>query len=446
MTNKKILLSVISILLFFSNNLLCQTVLDLGNRRELFLDDYLLDTIAGLELKLNIPQEVQSTNIPNGYYQTIIKTDSLYRIYYRDKLDFWKGELYDGNPGEITKSAISRDGYNWQEEATYINDSIKNYIFYEPPFSHNFTPFKDENPNSKYKYIALSGTNDTGGLFSFYSNDGINFKKFKNQAVIKHDPNYYEYDSQNIAFWSETENQYICYFRRLINGLRSFSRSSSKDFESWSTPINIFPNLEGEHLYTSGIQPYFRATHIYIGLSTRFFPENGNSTDIVLISSRDGVKFDRTFKEAFIRPGLDPGKWENRSNYITLNLVPLDESYMGIFARNSLYKIRMDGFSSVNSGFKEGFLITKPFKFMGNTMEINYATSAGGFIGIEILDENNERLINGLRYSSEKIIGDEIAGKVKWQKSLDLASIEGKIIRLRITMKEADLYSFKFNN
>ena len=83
---------------------------------------------------------------------------------------------------------------------------------------------------------------------------------------------------------------------------------------------------------------------------------------------------------------------------------------------------------------------------MGNTMEINYATSAGGFIGIEILDENNERLINGLRYSSEKIIGDEIAGKVKWQKSLDLASIEGKIIRLRITMKEADLYSFKFNN
>ncbi|MBC8769332.1 hypothetical protein H4O18_15145 [Arenibacter sp. BSSL-BM3] len=420
--------------------------MDLGNKRELFLDHYLLDTIVNLELLLNTPQEVPSTNIPNGYYQTIIKTDSLYRIYYRDKLDFWKGELYDGNPGEITKSAISRDGYHWQEEATQINDSIKNYIFYEPPFSHNFTPFKDVNPNSEYKYRALSGTNDTDGLFHFFSNDGIKFKKFKNKPVIKHDPNYYEFDSQNIAFWSETENQYVCYFRRLIIGLRSFSRTTSKDFENWSKPINIFPNFEGEHLYTSGIQPYFRAPHIYIGLPTRFFPENGNSTDIVMISSRDGVIFNRTFPEAFIRPGLKTERWGNRSNYITLNLVPLDETHMGIYARNTLYKIRMDGFSSVNSKSKEGFFITKPFRFNGDKLEVNYSTSAGGFIKIEILDENNKPSINGVSYSTEKIIGDEIAGKVIWQNSLDLGPIKDKIIKLRVSMKEADLYSFKFND
>lgn len=420
--------------------------MDLGNKRELFLDHYLLDTIADLELQLNTPQEVESTNIPRGYYQTIIKTDSLYRIYYRDKLDFWQGELYDGNPGEITKSAISWDGYHWQEEATQINDSIKNYIFYEPPFSHNFTPFKDVNPNSKYEYRALSGTNDTGGLFYFYSIDGITFKKFKNKPVIKHDPNYYEFDSQNIAFWSETENQYVCYYRRLINGLRSFSRTTSKDFENWSKPINIFPNFEGEHLYTSGIQPYFRAPHIYIGLPTRFFPENGNSTDIVFISSRDGVIFNRTFKEAFIRPGLKTERWGNRSNYITLNLVPLDETHMGIYARNTLFKIRMDGFSSVNSKSKEGFFITKPFRFNGDKLEVNYSTSAGGFIKIEILDENSEPSINGVSYTTGKIIGDEIAGKVIWQNSLDLDAIRNKVIKLRVSMKEADLYSFQFNN
>ncbi|MCM4153972.1 hypothetical protein DHD05_20475 [Arenibacter sp. N53] len=444
MIDKKNLFPVIAIFLFFSNQLLCQAVLDLGNKRELFLDDYLLDSIVGLELQLNAPLEVQSANIPNGYYQTIIKTDSLFRIYYRDKLDFWKGELYDGNPGEITRSAISWDGYHWQEEATHLNDSINNYIFYEPPFSHNFTPFKDVNPNSQYKYRALSGTNDTEGLFHFVSHDGIKFKKYRNEPVIKHDAAYYEFDSQNIAFWSETENQYVCYYRRLINGLRSFSRTTSKDFVNWSEPINIFPNFEGEHLYTSGIQPYFRAPHIYIGLPTRFFPENGNSTDIVFISSRDGIKFNRTFKEAFIRPGLKSDRWGNRSNYITLNLVPLDETHIGIYARNSLFKIRMDGFSSVNAKSKEGFFVTKPFRFNGDKLEINYSTSAGGYIHIEIVDEHSEPSINGIHYSTEKIVGDEINGKVIWQNSLNLSPIKDKIIKLRVNMMDADLYSFKF--
>lgn len=446
MINKKLLLPLISIFLVYSNQLFSQVVIDLGNKREMFLDEYLLDTLVGLELQLNTPQEVKSTNIPNGYYQTIIKTDSLYRIYFRDNLSFWKGEHYDGNPGEITKSVISRDGYHWQEEATLLNDSIDNFIFYDPPFSHNFTPFKDLNPNTKYKYKALSGTNDTDGLFYFVSNDGIKFKKYRNKPVIKHDTAYYEFDSQNIAFWSQHENQYVCYFRRLINGLRSFSRTTSKDFENWSKPINIFPNLEGEHLYTSGIQPYFRAPHIYIGLSTRFFPKNGNSTDIVLISSRDGVKFDRTFPEAIIRPGLKTERWGNRSNYMTLNLVPLDENYMGIYARNTLFKIRMDGFSSIKSKSKEGFFVTKAFTFNGAHMEINYSTSAGGYIHIEILDENNNPLLNGNRYSSGKIIGDKIEGRVSWINSSDLSPIRNKTIKLRVTMKEADLYSFKFND
>tara|TARA_R110002049_G_scaffold131500_3_gene290250 strand:- start:5218 stop:6558 length:1341 start_codon:yes stop_codon:yes gene_type:complete len=441
---KKRLFPIIIIFLFFSNQLLCQLVLDLGNKRELFLDDYLLDSIVGLEIQLNTPQEVQSSNIPSGYYQTIIKTDSLYRIYYRDKLSFWKGDLYDGNPGEITSSAISYNGYDWQEEETHLNDSIKNYILYEPPFSHNFTPFKDANPNSQYKYKALSGTNDTDGLFYFFSNDGIKYKNYKNEPVIKHDPDYYEFDSQNFAFWSETENTYVCYFRRLINGLRSFSRTTSKDFEHWSKPVNIFPNFEGEHLYTSGIQPYFRAPHIYIGLPTRFFPENGNSTDIVFISSRDGIKFDRTFKEAFIRPGLKGERWGNRSNYITLNLVPLDETHMGIYARNTLFKIRMDGFSSVNSKANKGFFVTKAFKFNGDKLEVNYSTSAGGYIQFEIMDENNKPIMDGKKYISEKMIGDEIAGKVIWQNSSDLSAIKNKVIKLRVTMRDADLYSLKF--
>lgn len=444
--NKNILLVITLILLYIPNQLLSQDLIDLGSKRELFLDDYLIDTAIDLELKMNAVQEVKSTNIPNGYYQTIIKTDSLYRIYYRGNLSSWKGGGYDGNPGEITKSAISKDGYNWEEESTDLNDSIIDYIYYEPPFNHNFTPFKDLNPKSKHAYKALAGTKPGGGLFYFYSDDGIKFEKNGNDPVIKNDSTYNEFDSQNIAFWSESEHQYVCYFRRSIDGLRSFARTTSEDFVNWSKPINIFPNFEGEHLYASGIQPYFRAPQIYIALSTRFFPKHGSSTDIVIMNSRDGIKFNRTFKEAFIRPGLNQEKWGNRSNYITLNVVPLDDSYIGIFARNSLYKIRMDGFSSINATSKEGCFITKPFKLTGDQLEINYSTSAGGYVNIEILDANNNPIQKFSKDSSDEIIGDEISRIVTWEESTDLSSIKNKTIKLRITMKEADLYSLKFNN
>ncbi|XMO86048.1 hypothetical protein AAFN75_14760 [Algibacter sp. AS12] len=434
---------IIILLLSITSIKLCsQNILNLESKREIFIDDHLIDSISGLELKLNHPREIKSKNIPNGYYQTIIKTDSLYRIYFRDKLNFWKGKGFDGNPGEITKSATSIDGYSWKEENTFLNDSIKNYIHYEPPFNHNFTPFKDLNPKSKYKYRAIAGTINSG-LFSFYSNDGIKFKR-KKEAILKVDTTYYEFDSQNLAFWSEKEEQYVIYFRRFINGLRSFARTTSKDFVNWSTPINIFPNLNGEHLYTSGVQPYFRAPHFYISLATRFFPENGNSTDIVIMSSRDGLKFNRQFKEAFIRPGMDQKKWGNRSNYITLNVVPLDDKYMGIFARNSLYKIRLDGFSSINARFNKGFFITKPFQFKGDQLEINYSTSAGGYIIIEILDGNNNPIDNFTSYISDKMIGDEISRIVPWKKNTNISSLIGNTIKLRITMKEADLYSLKF--
>ena len=54
-------------------------------------------------------------------------------------------------------------------------------------------------------------------------------------------------------------------------------------------------------------------------------PERGESTDILLMTSRPGQRgprFDRTFRGAFIRPGLDPARWGNRSNYTALNVVP----------------------------------------------------------------------------------------------------------------------------
>ena len=45
---------------------------------------------------------------------------------------------------------------------------------------------------------------------------------------------------------------------------------------------------------------------------------------------------------------------------------------------------------------------------------------------------------------SEKLYGNEIAHEVKWRDGSDVSSLAGKPVRLRVRLKDADLYSFQF--
>ncbi|WP_339714169.1 hypothetical protein [uncultured Kriegella sp.] len=91
------------------------------------------------------------------------------------------------------------------------------------------------------------------------------------------------------------------------------------------------------------------------------------------------------------------------------------------------------------------FFITKPLRLKGNGLEVNYSTAAGGYVTIELLDGNNNPIPNLTHAISEKLIGDEISRTVIWENLADLSTLKNKIIKLKITLKEADLYALKFN-
>ncbi len=58
----------------------------------------------------------------------------------------------------------------------------------------------------------------------------------------------YAFDSQNVSFWSGSEQRYVCYFRHFLDKrLRSVCRTSSSDFVKWSEPVALKPNFPGEH-------------------------------------------------------------------------------------------------------------------------------------------------------------------------------------------------------
>ena len=342
------------------------------------------------------------------------------------------------------------------------------------PVTHNFSPFLDQNPNAlkSQKFKALGGTKESG-LVYYASPDGIHWTKMQETAVFTKGI----FDSQNVSFWSEYEKQYVCYFRTWsgggFKGFRSVSRSTSKDFIHWTDPEPMtFGDTPYEHLYTQQTSPYFRAPQIYIAIGARFMPNrqvvtdaqakamnvNPNyfkdCSDAVIMSSRGGNSYTRTFMESFIRPGIGLQNWVSRSNYPALNVVQTSDEEMSVYVNEDYaqptahikrYSLRIDGFASLSAKMNGGEVVTKPFTFTGKELEINYATSAAGSLKIEIQDENGKPIPGYSLENCEEIIGNEIKRIVSWSGNENVAPLSSKKVRLHIVMKDADLYALKFN-
>ena len=206
------------------------------------------------------------------------------------------------------------------------------------------------------------------------------------------------------------------------------------------------PNLPGEHLYVSQTHPYFRAPHIYVALPTRFVPDRGESTDILFMATRAGAyRYDRLFTEAFLRPGLDPARWGNRSNYVALNVVPTGPAEMSIYhSSGHRYVLRTDGFVSVRAGAAQGELLTRPVTFSGSALYVNFSTSAAGGLQVELQDALGTPQPGFGLGDCATIVGDRIKHRVEWKGTPNLKELSRNAVRLRFVMRECDLYSFQF--
>jgi hypothetical protein len=164
------------------------------------------------------------------------------------------------------------------------------------------------------------------------------------------------------------------------------------------------------------------------------------------MTARGDAPYDRTYREALIRPGLDPARWGNRSNYAALNVVPTGPTEMSIYHDGSgdRFVLRTDGFASVHAGADVGELVTQPLRFAGRELVINYSTSAGGSVRVEILDGSGQPIPDFTLADSRNLVGDAIEQPVSWKNGSDVSSLAGQPIRLRFVMQEADLFAMQF--
>lgn len=400
--------------------LVAQKPYALNGNRELFIDNFFIDQLCSIEIKPHPPiDEGIVLNFdkpwegPFCVYVTMIKDNDTYRAYYRGS----QGGK-DGNNNEVTCYAESKDGIKWDKPNLGIHTiqgSKDNYVILAnvAPVPHNFSTFLDKNP------IWYDG----------------GFAAYK--------------------------------------GFRSVGRTKSIDFINWSEPEAMtFGDTPLEHLYTQQTSPYFRAPHIYVAIGGRFMPGRQvlteeqakkfnvdpgyfkDCSDVYFMTSRGGNVYDRTFMEAFIRPGIGLNNWVSRSNYPALNVVQTSPTEMSIYVNQDYaqptahlhrYSLRLDGFTSLSAPYKGGEALSKVFTFSGKELEINYSTSAAGELKFEIQDENGKPIHDYTMDDSDTIIGNEISRIVTWKGNKNIESLSSKMIRLRIFMKDADLYSLKFN-
>lgn len=448
------------------------TVVDIGSRRELFVDRILIGELDNVSLKLYAPQIAPpvSPPRPHGHYATVLRSEDKFQFYYRGDTkpgNHWKQGWEQYHDGEVTLYAESTNGIDWKlpklglyEHETFPGGNV--VLMNEFLVNHNFTPFIDTRPGvpAEEKYKALGGLayqphkehlevrerRGPGGLKAFVSPDGIHWKKLRDDPVVPEEWGKY-FDSQNYAFWSESEQRYVCYFRRFIKGYRGIARTTSKDFITWTPFVEMPANLPGEHLYTACTQPYFRAPHVYVALPTRFMDKRGAATDILFMTTRGGNHYDREFKESFIRPGIGNDGWANRANYTAIGIHQTGPAEMSLFLTGGRrYTLRLDGFVSVNAPLAGGEFTTRPFKFAGNQLEINYSTSAAGEIHVELQDETGTPLPGFALEDCEPIWGDHIARVVTWSGTDDVRALAGKAVRLRFIMSDADLFSLRFSD
>ena len=245
--------------------------------------------------------------------------------------------------------------------------------------------------------------------------------------------------------------------------IRAIRMTTSTDFVHWE-PWQYIRILGEEqwpwHLYTNSAHPYHRAP-FYLMFPKRYLPErqyldtweHEGLSDVLFLAGRDGVHFSQVCREAFLRPGRDLENWHERAIFIAPRVVDTAAGEMSLYSVQHYrtdsvhirrFALRADGFVSVHAAGDGGHLLTKQLVFEGDKLEVNCATSAAGSLRAEILDENGAAISGFSAADCDEIFGDEIARTVNWNGGANLGALAGRVVRLRFSLREADLYSFRF--
>ena len=362
-----------------------ENYINIGTKREVFWDDYLVDSarttasmFQGEPVQIGPIMNLNEDFERNISYPCLVPMEHGYRMYY----SAWNA-LPDKPQWNHLCVLESEDGIHWTRPELGIverDGSTANNIVIESVMD-GFFVFRDTNPNcppeALYKAVGLDNdyADPEHGLWCYTSPDGYHFTKSHLMSVVG------RFDTLNTVRYQD--GHYIAYIRNFHNipdggdqydgllaacralevdktlneGIRDVRVMYSDDFVNWSFPELIrFDDGRDDPLYTNQITVYPRAPQILVGFPTRYverkawtpnYDRLGSAqwrkdhiaagrhprlcltvTDCLFICSRDEKLWHRNSK-AFMRPTYETEfNWVYGDCYPAYGFVDIgDENY-----------------------------------------------------------------------------------------------------------------------
>lgn len=440
---------------------------EIGSRKELFVDDWLIDRLRGAKRVLHSPERrevvlemTSPAESPGSCYFNFFEDHGQIHLYYRGVT-----EGGDDNPAQTANLALSDDGIHFVRPEFGLYDcggSTANNIVYRGIDAHNFCVFRDDNPacTPDERYKAVGGAWEK--LRGFVSPDGIRWRSIREEPLDCKGT----FDSLNVVYWDTAMRCYRMFSRYFTEGtwIRCIQSCTSQDFIHWTDPVphDYGPGEPLEQYYTNATVPCPGAEHILLSFPKRFMPTRQKEitgmsdpaegvSDATFMASRDGVHWQR-FREAWVRPGSDPRNWTHRGNMVARGIYArpaewslyISEHYSWPTSRLRRLSIRPYGFVSLHGDFAGGTAVTHPLVFDGARLYLNYATSGAGSLRVELQDAHGKALPGFRLRDMAPLYGDSLDDAVTWKQGGDLTALRGQPIRVKFELKDADVFAIQF--
>ncbi len=461
------------------------------NVRQLFFDDYLIDSVSELTRTLHRPVKHPDNPVLKRehpwealriqVYGTVLydPAEQLFKIWYlniakssAEKITVM-GQRRLGH-ATLLSYATSRDGLRWNKPPLGIVDfegsTANNMIgpdFYNPEgFSVLYEPH-DPLPERHYKAFywdhgrgptvlwkgrEIYGEGKDDGIHVAFSSDGIHWKPFAGNPVLK----FYS-DTGQCVLYDPSLKKYVA-FGRFNAGGRKVARTESADFIHWSVPkLVLAPDTrDGPNTQFYGISVDWY-NGLYIGVLWMFQIEEGNvgRIDMQLCHSRDGKTWVRDPERRVWLPNGPAGAWDAGDMRAACRSVILPDRMLFYYAGSpakhgqggpgrlgmdiGLATLRRDGWVSWDAA-QTGTLLTKPFIHPGGELVLN-ADAAAGSVVAEFLDGEGKPLSEPC--VSLPLRENAIASRPVFAESLG-ATLAGRTVRLKLTLTRAALYALWF--
>lgn len=378
-----------------------------------------------------------------------------------------------------TGYAESEDGKRWTKPALDIWNQTNIVDTCNRDAATIWLDKQEKDPSKRYKMFNVE-RRPTDRRWQFilkYSSDGIHWTEGVTQSGDLYD--------RSSAFYNPFRDVWALSMRY---GTKVSSRSRSylenKDPETavsfahrirkgvpdknmvyWFTPSDKEPRHPKFPEVNPGIYNFDAIAYesIMLGLySVWQGPENGvcaklgiqKKNEIFLGYSRDGFHFYRPSFQPFMAVNETEGAW-NWGNMQSINGVPLvvgDSLYFyssgrqrnkimwDSYTSTGLATLRRDGFVSMH-GDKDGYLLTEKIQFDGTYLFVN--ADVKGTLAVEILDADGKTLEGFTKKDCVTVKKtDQTKLLITWKKQQDVASLTGKVVRLKFYLNHADIYAF----